>query len=63
MDQIIRPYLRNFVIVFLSEDILIYSSTIESHLQQITQGFNSLAIATFYLKFSKAFSFELQLNI
>lgn len=52
MHHILRPYLRKFAIVFF-DDILIYSPTMESHLQQLVLVFQSLAEASFYLKFSK----------
>lgn len=52
MNHLFRPYLRKFVIVFF-DDILIYSPTIELHLQQLTLVFATLSEAKFTLKFSK----------
>lgn len=52
MNELLRPLLQKFVIVFF-DDILIYGTTSDSHLQELTQVFNFLEEAIFYLKFSK----------
>lgn len=46
--ETLRPSLWRFIIV-LFNDILTYCPTIDSHLQQLTHFFNSLAEANFYL--------------
>jgi len=52
MNSILQPYLRKFVMVFL-DDILIYSPTLESHLQHLKSVLDTLRQHQFYLKASK----------
>ena len=52
MNQILQPYLRKFVLVFL-DDILIYSKTLEDHQQHLQQGLDTLRHHQLYLKESK----------
>jgi len=52
MNQILQPYLRKFVLVFL-DDILIYSKTKDAHLEHIQQVFEVLRSNQLYLKSSK----------
>ena len=52
MNQLLQPYLRKFVLVFL-DDILIYSATREEHLEHIQQVLDTLRLNKFYLKASK----------
>jgi hypothetical protein len=52
MNLIFEPYLRQFVIVFF-DDILIYSPTLESHLQHLEVVFQCLLDNEFCLKQSK----------
>jgi hypothetical protein len=52
MNLIFEPYLRQFVIVFF-DDILVYSPSMESHLQHLEIVFQCLLAHEFYLKQSK----------
>jgi hypothetical protein len=52
MNLIFAPFLRRFVIVFF-DDILVYSPTLESHLQHLTTVFQCLQDNQFCLKRSK----------
>src|SRR3954464_7850289 len=52
MQQIFRPYLDDFVIVFL-DDILIYSRTLEEHKQHIKKVLELLRVNKLYAKKSK----------
>ena len=52
MNQILQPYLRKFVLVFL-DDILIYSKTLEDHQQHLQQVLDTLRQHQLYLKESK----------
>jgi hypothetical protein len=52
MNLIFAPYLRQFVIVFF-DDILVYSPTLESHLQHLEVVFQCLLENEFCLKQSK----------
>ena len=52
MNQILQPYLRKFVLVFL-DDILIYSKTLEDHQQHLQQVLDTLRHHQLYLKESK----------
>lgn len=52
MNQLLQPFLRKFVLVFL-DDILIYSATREEHIQHIQEVLETLRANQFYLKASK----------
>lgn len=52
MNDIFRPYLRKFILVFF-DDILIYSSTRADHLQHLTTTFSILRQHQLKLKHSK----------
>jgi hypothetical protein len=52
MNQILHPFLRQFVLVFL-DDILIYSTSLEDHVQHLEQVLDTLRKHQLYLKESK----------
>lgn len=58
MDNLFKPFLRKFVTVFFVV-ILIYSSTIDIHLDHLTRVFRKLIEAKLFLKLSKIFVFEI----
>jgi hypothetical protein len=52
MNDVLRPYLRRFVLVFF-DDILIYSASWAEHLQHVAIVFNELRAHRLHLKRSK----------
>jgi len=52
MNEVLRPFLRRFVLVFF-DDILIYSSSWSEHLQHVVLVFSALRAHGLYLKRSK----------
>jgi hypothetical protein len=52
MNDVLRPFLRRFVLVFF-DNILIYSSSWAEHLQHVTLVFSALWAHGLYLKRSK----------
>jgi hypothetical protein len=52
MNQVLQPFLRHFVLVFL-DDILIYSQSWNDHLQHLQQVLETLRKHQLYLKLSK----------
>jgi hypothetical protein len=52
MNSILEAFLQKFVIVFM-DDILIYSSSMEDHVQHLRQVFTVLRTHQFYVKLSK----------
>ena len=61
MNQIFRPFLRRFLIVFF-DDILIYSASFREHLQHLTATFQVLLDNKFVLKISKCFFAQSQVE-
>ena len=63
MNEVIRPLLRQFVIVFF-DDILIYSPTLESHVRHLHEVLTILKANQFFVKLSKCVFFAVRkLNI
>lgn len=52
MNDVFRPYLRKFVLVFF-DDILIYSSTLENHIEHLRLVFQKLQENQLFAKMSK----------
>jgi len=52
MNQILQPFLRKFVLVFL-DNILIYSNTLEDHASHLEEVLATLRQHQLYLKSSK----------
>jgi len=61
MDRIFRPFLDKFVVVFI-DDILIYSHSIEKHVEHLRTVLNILREKQLYAKISKCefWMFEIQ---
>lgn len=52
MNEIFRPYLRKFILVFF-DDILVYSTSWSSHLQHLKLVFETLQQHSLFVKLSK----------
>jgi len=52
MDQVLRKYLRKFILVYL-DDIIIYSKTYEEHKEHIRLVFKALRKASLMMKLRK----------
>ncbi|CAM8911119.1 unnamed protein product [Rhodiola kirilowii] len=52
MNHILRPYICKFVVVYF-DDILIYSTCLEDHLQHLEQVLNALRLENFYANLTK----------
>jgi hypothetical protein len=61
MNQILQPFLRKFVLVFL-DDILIYSKNWEDHLKHLRLVLSELRAHKFYLKSSKCSFAQTQID-
>jgi len=61
MNQILQPFLRKFVLVFL-DDILIYSKSFTEHLKHLEQVLEVLQTSQLYLKQSKCSFAQTQLE-
>ena len=61
MNSIFRQYLCHFIIVFF-DDILIYSNSLEAHLQHLATTFQILLDNQFVLKLSKCFFAQMQVE-
>lgn len=57
MNQIFRPFLRRFVIVFF-DDILVYSRSLEEHVQHLCEVLQCLLTNRFFAKGSKCQFFQ-----
>ncbi|XP_024024277.1 uncharacterized protein LOC112092413 [Morus notabilis] len=57
MNQIFKPYLRKFVIVFF-DDILVYSTSLEEHVQHLETVLQCLLSHSFFTKGSKCQFFQ-----
>jgi hypothetical protein len=55
MNDVPRPFLRRFVLVFFFDDILIYNSAWSEHLRHVRLVFEQLQAHKLYLKKSKCF--------
>ena len=54
MNDIFRPYLRKFILVFF-DDILVYSKTLQDHLQHLESTFDILQQHSLLAKRSKCY--------
>ena len=52
MNEIFKPYLRKFVLIFV-DDILVYSTNLQEHVIQVRKIFNILRVNQLYAKWSK----------
>jgi len=52
MNHIFRPFLRKFVLVFF-DDILVYSASLQDHIQQLQQVFELMRLHSLKAKLSK----------
>ena len=61
MNNILRPFLRKFAVVFFDE-ILVYSPSFHAHLQHLQAILDTLSQGSFYLRRSKCIFAEQQLT-
>jgi hypothetical protein len=52
MNDVLRPFIRKFVLIFF-DDILLFSRSCSEHLQQVKQVFHALRDHKLTLKLSK----------
>ena len=52
MNSVFKPYLRRFILVFF-DDILVYSPTIEAHIEHLKLTLQTLSQNQLYAKYSK----------
>ena len=52
MNDVFRPYVDNFVIIYI-DDILIFNSSMEEHVRHVKQDLEVLHIEKLYLKLCK----------
>ena len=57
MEAILRPYLGDFVVIFL-DDMCIFSKTAEEHVRHLNTVYRVLAKNSIYLRFGKCFFFN-----
>lgn len=61
MNELLKPYMRKFVAVFF-DDILVYSSSFETHIKHLDCVFHTLLEGRFFLKGSKCLFAQRQLE-
>lgn len=61
MNELLRPFLRKFVVVFF-DDILVYSGSFKDHFTHLGKIFDVLSAGNFYLKHSKCLLGQRQLE-
>ncbi|WVZ02845.1 hypothetical protein V8G54_023651 [Vigna mungo] len=61
MNELLKPFLRKFLIVFF-DDILVYSTTWDAHLNHLERTFQTLLQGQFFLKGSKCLLAQQQLE-
>ena len=61
MNEVLAPFLRKFVMVFL-DDILVYSPSLPTHISHLKQVLDRLRAHQLYLKISKCSFAQLQLD-
>lgn len=61
MNDVLAPFLRKFVLVFL-DDILIYSQSLEEHINHLKQVLEQLRQHQLYMKISKCSFAQTQLS-
>jgi len=61
MNEVLAPFLRKFVMVFF-DDILVYSPTLEAHVDHVQRVLEQLRAHKLYMKLSKCSFAQLQLE-
>ena len=61
MNHLLAPFLRRFAAVFF-DDILVYSESLSSHVQHLDLIFQALLRGEFYLKRTKCFFAQRELE-
>ncbi|KAI0512325.1 hypothetical protein KFK09_012964 [Dendrobium nobile] len=52
MNEVLKPYLGKFCVSYF-DDILVFSPSLETHIQHLTQIFQALSLQKLYLNLSK----------